>query len=139
VRVDFHTHFVPSLPDFAGRCGDRRWPAFEVDGAVGRLTRDGVVVRAVPPSSWRTMSRLADMESAGVDVQVLSPLPPLLCDWADAEPASEWCARLNDGIAGAVAEQPGRFRGLGTVHMVAGDDNDVFARRVNAFLAELAD
>ncbi len=115
MRIDFHTHFVPSLPDFAGRYGDRRWPAFEVGGSVGRLTRDGVVVRAVPPSSWRTAGRLADMESAGVDVQVLSPLPPLICDWADAEPASEWCARLNDGIAGAVAEQPGRFRGLGMV------------------------
>ena len=115
VRIDFHTHFVPPLPDFAQRYGDPRWPAFEVDGPVGRLTRDGVVVRTVPPSSWQLESRLVDMEPASVDVQVLSPLPPLVCDWADPEPASQWCLRLNDGIASAVAEMPGRFRGLGTV------------------------
>ncbi|MDQ2811944.1 MAG: amidohydrolase family protein [Actinomycetota bacterium] len=115
MRIDFHTHFVPPLPDFAQRYGDPRWPTFEIDGQVGRLTRDGVVVRTVPPSSWHPQSRLADMEPAGVDMQVLSPLPPLVCDWADPEPASQWCLRLNDGIAHAVAEMPGRFRGLGTV------------------------
>jgi aminocarboxymuconate-semialdehyde decarboxylase len=115
VRIDFHTHFVPPLPDFAQRYGDPRWPTFEIDGSVGRLARDGVVVRTVPPSSWHPESRLADMDPAGVDVQVVSPIPPLICDWADPEPTSQWCLRLNEGIAHAVAQVPGRFRGLGTV------------------------
>ncbi len=113
--IDFHTHVVPPLPDFAGRHGDARWPGFVVDGQVGRLTRDGVVVRTVPPSAWIPAARIADMEPAGVGRQVLSPLPPLICDWADPDPASEWCDRLNAGIARIVADDPARFHGLGTV------------------------
>jgi aminocarboxymuconate-semialdehyde decarboxylase len=115
VLIDFHTHIVPPVPDFADRHGDARWPSFAVDGQVGRLTRDGAVVRAVPPSSWDPQSRIADMEPAGVGRQVLSPLPPLICDWADPDPASEWCDRLNDGIAQIVSDDPARFHGLGTV------------------------
>jgi aminocarboxymuconate-semialdehyde decarboxylase len=115
VRIDFHTHIVPPLPDFAVRYGDQRWPAFAVEGAVGRLVRDGEVVRTVPPSSWSPASRIEDMEPAGIDRQVLSPLPPLICDWAEPEPGTEWCLRLNDGIAALVADHPDRFHGLGTV------------------------
>lgn len=113
--IDFHTHVVPPLPDFAERHGDARWPSFDVVGQTGRLTRDGVVVRAVPESAWSPAARIADMEPAGVGRQVLSPLPPLICDWADPDPASEWCDRLNAGIAQMVADDPGRFHGLGTV------------------------
>ena len=136
MRIDFHTHFVPPLPDFAQRYADPRWPTFDIDGSVGRLTRDGVVVRTVPPSSWRPESRLEDMDPAGVDVQVVSPLPPLVCDWADPEPASQWCLRLNDGIARAVAQVPGRFRGLGTVPIAhPGRAVEVLARARDAGLS----
>jgi aminocarboxymuconate-semialdehyde decarboxylase len=115
VRIDFHTHVVPSLPDFGERYGDPRWPNFAVDGDTGRLSRDGRVVRTVPPSSWSPAARIADMEQAGIDRQVLSPLPPLVCDWAEPEQAAEWALRLNDSLAGMVAEHPDRFHGLGTV------------------------
>jgi aminocarboxymuconate-semialdehyde decarboxylase len=115
VRIDFHTHIVPPLPDFGARFGDHRWPAFEVDGSVGRLSRGGRVVRTVPPSSWSPASRIEDMQAAGIDRQVLSPLPPIICDWAEGDRATEWCNQLNDGIAGIVAAHPDRFHGLGTV------------------------
>lgn len=115
MRIDFHTHVVPPLPDHARRYGDARWPEFLVDGDRGRLVRDGVVVRTVPSSSWSPAARLEDMDAVGVDRQVLSPLPPVICDWADPEPAREWCVALNDGIAAMVAGRPDRFAGLGTV------------------------
>jgi aminocarboxymuconate-semialdehyde decarboxylase len=115
VRIDFHTHIVPPLPDFAERYGDRRWPTFATGGGVGRLTRDGQVVRTVPPSAWSLAARIEDMERADINRQVLSPLPPIICDWAEPDPAAQWCMRLNDGIAALVAERPDRFHGLGTV------------------------
>jgi aminocarboxymuconate-semialdehyde decarboxylase len=115
VRIDFHTHVVPALPDFAERLGDPRWPSFAVDGDTGRLSRGGRVVRTVPPSSWSLAARTEDMDRHGIDRQVLSPLPPLVCDWADPEPAAEWAHRLNDGLAAMVAERPDRFSALGTV------------------------
>ena len=106
---------MPPLPDFAERYGDQRWPAFEIAGSVGRLTRDGAVVRAVPSSSWNVEARACDMEKVGVDMQVISPLPPVICDWADPEKGTEWCVRVNEGIAGVAAARPRRFVGLGTV------------------------
>jgi aminocarboxymuconate-semialdehyde decarboxylase len=82
---------------------------------VGRLVRAGVVARTVPPPAWWPAARLEDMDRAGIDRQVLLPLPPVICDWADEDPATDWCLHLNDGIAVAVAERPGRFSGFGTV------------------------
>ena len=114
-RIDFHTHVVVELPEFAERFGDQRWPTFSSDGEVGRLTRDGQVVRSLAPSAWLPQRRIEDMDASGIDRQVLSPIPPLICDWGESKPATEWADRLNAEIAAVVADFPDRFSGLGTV------------------------
>jgi aminocarboxymuconate-semialdehyde decarboxylase len=114
-RIDFHAHLVVELPDFAERFGDPRWPTFSSSDGVGRLTRDGQVVRSLSPSAWSTQHRIDDMDAAGLDRQVLSPIPPLICDWGDAAPAAEWADRLNAAVASVVSDHPTRFSGLGTV------------------------
>jgi aminocarboxymuconate-semialdehyde decarboxylase len=103
------------LPDFAERFGDQRWPTFSVDGDVGRLTRDGQEVRSVPTCAWSPQRRIEDMDAAGLDRQVLSPLPPLICDFGDPVQATGWADRLNMGIAEVVRAHPERFSGMGTV------------------------
>jgi aminocarboxymuconate-semialdehyde decarboxylase len=115
MRIDVHTHVVPELPDFAERYDDPRWPSFVVEGDKGELSRGGRVVRTVPPSSWSPEARIVDMDAAGIDRQVLSPLPPLVADWADPEPAAEWADALNAGLASMVSKHPDRFSALGTV------------------------
>lgn len=114
-RIDFHAHVVVDLPDFADRFGDPRWPTFESVDGVGRLTRDGQVVRSVARSAWSTQDRLEDMDAAGLQRQVLSPIPPVVCDWGEAGPATEWADRLNEAVAEVVRDRPTRFSGLGTV------------------------
>lgn len=113
--VDVHTHVVVDLPDFASRYRDERWPAFSVVDGVGALTRDGAVVRQLRPPAWDIDQRLAEMDAAGIDVQVLSPIPPIICDWSEPERAGAWASRINHGIAEVAAKYPNRFRGLGTV------------------------
>lgn len=112
-RVDFHTHVVVQPPDFAERFGDRRWPTF--NAADGVLSRDGQAVRRVAPTAWLPARRIEDMDSAGVDRQVLSPIPPLICDWGEPQVSAEWADRLNEAVAGVVRDYPTRFSGLGTV------------------------
>jgi aminocarboxymuconate-semialdehyde decarboxylase len=114
-RIDFHTHVVVEVPDFAERLGDQRWPSFRRQDGQGRLTRDGQVVRSLAPSAWLPARRIEDMDAAGVDRQVLSPIPPLICDWGESGPATEWADRINAGVAEMVRAHPGRFSGLGTV------------------------
>ncbi len=114
-RIDFHTHVVVDLPDFADRFADPRWPVFTRDGDVGSLTRNGEVVRSVAPSAWQSRRRIEEMDAAGVDRHVISPIPPLICDWGEPEPARQWAEYLNTGVAEMVRANPDRFAGLGTV------------------------
>jgi aminocarboxymuconate-semialdehyde decarboxylase len=115
VRIDVHAHVVVDLPDHAGRLGDKRWPTFVADGDIGHLTRDGQVVRSLPPTAWLAERRLEDLDAAGVDMQVLSPLPPLICDWADRVEGGAWTRRINHEIAAVVSAEPRRLLGFGTV------------------------
>ncbi|GAA0608174.1 amidohydrolase family protein [Sporichthya brevicatena] len=121
MRIDFHTHVAPAgLPDLATEHGDPRWPVFRVDGSTGRLWQNGVEVRTVPEEAWSVSRRLEHMDAVGTDHHVLSPLPPLVVDWADPTLATEFCARVNEGIAAMVAEAPSRLSGLGMVPLQDG-------------------
>ncbi|MGH3280677.1 MAG: amidohydrolase family protein [Trebonia sp.] len=112
--IDFHTHWIPSgLPDLAGRAGDPRWPVF--DPAAGLLFINGEAVRSLPPEGWDVRARLDAMDASGHDRHVVSPVPPLLCDWAGPELATEWANAINDSLAGVVAAHPDRFSGLGAI------------------------
>lgn len=112
--IDFHTHWVPSgLPDLAERAGDPRWPVF--DRATGALLINGEAVRSLPPSGWDVQARLDAMDAVGHDRHVLSPVPPLLCDWADPELGTEWANAVNDSLAEVIAGHPDRFSALGTI------------------------
>ncbi|WP_019873367.1 amidohydrolase family protein [Sporichthya polymorpha] len=116
MRIDVHTHVVPpDLPDFATSLGDPRWPVFRLEGSTGRLWKDGAEVRAVPEAAWSVDRRLDHMDKVGVDVQVLSPLPPLTVDWADESYGFAFCAQVNYGIAEMVQRAPSRLAGLGMV------------------------
>lgn len=116
IRIDFHTHAAPTgLPDFATALGDPRWPVFHASDGAGRLWINGAEVRTVPEQAWCAARRVEYMDSVGVDLHVMSPLPPLLVDWAAAAPAAEFCAHVNDGIAAMIAAAPTRLAGLAIV------------------------
>ncbi|MBG0830174.1 amidohydrolase [Planomonospora sp. ID67723] len=59
--------------------------------------------------------RLADMDAAGVDVQIVSPSPSHYHYWAGEELAEKVCRLANEGTAAHCAQAPGRLYGLGLV------------------------
>jgi aminocarboxymuconate-semialdehyde decarboxylase len=59
--------------------------------------------------------RIADMDRLGVDVQALSPVPTQYYYFADPDLGRRAARLVNEGIAAAVARNPDRFVGLGTV------------------------
>ena len=58
--------------------------------------------------------RIADMDAAGIDVQVLSSAAPHV-QWMGADEAVDVARRVNDRLAEAVDSHPDRFAGLATL------------------------
>lgn len=121
-RIDLHTHIMPSsLPDLASIPTTMKpysWPSFKpCDDDTGDIDmyNGGSFFRRVRPNCYDAATRIAEMDAAGVDVQVLSTVPLLFCYDAPAEPAAVLARSLNDHIAGIVGRFPERFVGLATV------------------------
>ncbi|SDF41990.1 aminocarboxymuconate-semialdehyde decarboxylase [Lentzea fradiae] len=116
--VDVHAHcLVPAVEELvAGRPGLAEQQALDVvrNGAES-MRVSGVMVRDALPSLTSVEQRLADMDAAGVDVQVVSPSPSHYHYWADPDLATRVCRAANDGLAGLVASAPHRLQGLGLV------------------------
>lgn len=116
--VDVHAHCLLSEVEalVAGHTGlaeHRTLEGFR-NGPESRAA-SAEMVRAALPSLTSVGQRLADMDAAGVDVQVVSPSPSHYHYWADRDLATEVCHAANDGVAGLVASAPQRLQGFGLV------------------------
>jgi aminocarboxymuconate-semialdehyde decarboxylase len=113
--IDLHAHYVPQgfleaiekegAPNGATLRRDSEGPTILVGGRpYGPITRH----------YYETKPRLADMDKAGVDLQVLSLNPPMVY-WADAALGTRLARLYNDELAATVAGCPDRLAGLATV------------------------
>jgi aminocarboxymuconate-semialdehyde decarboxylase len=75
--IDVHTHVVPKgWPDLAAACGGTGWPWLKVSSE-----REAIIMirdtefRRVDSSCWDPAVRAADMDTDGVERQVVSPTP----------------------------------------------------------------
>jgi aminocarboxymuconate-semialdehyde decarboxylase len=116
VVVDIHAHLFPAgLADLSGPTGDRRWPALVTGEGAGRIMCGDTVFRQVRAPLWDRAARLAELDAAGVDIQVVSPVPVTLTYWADVQTAVDFTRAMNDALAAEVAASGGRLVGLGAV------------------------
>ncbi len=65
--------------------------------------------------------RLADMDAAGVDMQVIMPPPPQCTYTVPLEVGVQAARIINEGLAAFAARRPDRFVALGTVPMQDGE------------------
>ena len=113
MRIDVHTHF---LSEKVARVLERRshfpYTRF-VDGTYHFHCCQGLSVPLAPPAH-DMQRKLADMDSAGIDVAILSlgiPGPELL---GGAE-ADELAKMVNDLLAEIIVQHPNRFWGYATL------------------------
>lgn len=108
--IDVHSHFFPKTwPDLAERFGGE-WPWMRHD-APGRAT---VMVgsrefRPVTSACWDPDERIADMDAAGVDVQVVSATPVLFAYGRPVDQALEVARIFNDAALELCAGSRGRL------------------------------
>lgn len=115
--IDFHTHAIsPHLPDLEADVPWGAWPSVEqVAADRARILVGGRDYRVIDDRCWSAMRRLADMDAAGVAVQVVSPVPVTFCHDAPSAGAAVLARAQNDFLAALVAQRPGRLRALGSV------------------------
>ena len=132
LRVDFHTHFIPQhLPALAEKYGAEGWPTLIHDAPCqADIYFAGKHYRRIDDRSWDPQRRLKDMETEGIDVQVLSPIPVTFAYNFSAQGVLELAQMQNEEIARAVSVAPQRFIGLGTVPLQDAERAAVEVRRV---------
>src|SRR2546422_7816626 len=117
--IDVHAHLTPQ----------GFWQATEKGGDWHSVKREkdergqecavigGRRPRRRPRAKWTPEERLADMDSLGVDVHVVSPYVGFYNYHLDTTAAVATARATNDEIADMVRARPQRFAGLGTLPM----------------------
>lgn len=115
--IDIHTHILPpGWDDWAGRFGVTGWPACKLHDACNATIYLGEKeFRKVDERSFLPARRIADMDAEKIGLQMISPVPVMLCYWGPPEATDAFARMQNDFIAGVVQKHPGRFVGAGTV------------------------
>ncbi|AQZ62016.1 2-amino-3-carboxymuconate-6-semialdehyde decarboxylase [[Actinomadura] parvosata subsp. kistnae] len=116
ITVDVHAHVL--LPEIeqavAGQPGLAAHRELDARrNGPDALAVSGAMIGARIGLLTRAADRLAAMDEAGVDVQIVSPSPSHYHYWAGPELAADVCRLAAEGVAAHVAQAPDRLYGLG--------------------------
>lgn len=116
--IDVHAHvLLPEIEEaVAGHPGHAEARNLDArrNGSAA-LAVNGPMVGARVPKLTDVAVRLAAMDAAGVDVQLVSPSPGHYHYWADPQLADRICQLANQGTAAHCAKAPDRLQGLGLI------------------------
>jgi aminocarboxymuconate-semialdehyde decarboxylase len=113
--IDVHAHMLPrDYPADAPACFPQMQP---VDGEAARLLVFGPVRFKARDVFFEAERRIAAMDSAGVDAEVLTPMPPLLRYDLPVADGVSLARYVNDSTAALCAAAPDRMFGFGMVAM----------------------
>jgi aminocarboxymuconate-semialdehyde decarboxylase len=115
--IDIHTHILPpGWEDWAARYGVTGWPSCRLHDACNATIFLGEKeFRRIDERSFSPARRIADMDAERIGVQMISPVPVMLCYWGAPQATDAFARMQNDFIAGVVQQHAGRFVGAGTV------------------------
>ncbi|MFT4061669.1 MAG: amidohydrolase family protein [Edaphocola sp.] len=136
MKIDIHTHIMPEhIPNWFQKFGYGDFITLEHHKpCCARMIKGDKVFREVEQNCWDASKRIAEMDETSVNIQVLSTIPVLFNYWAKPEHALESSRFFNDHIAQAVALNPQRFKGIGTVPM---QHTDLAVRELERCTTEL--
>lgn len=118
--IDVHCHLhTPAVEKFLSGQPGFAEAQKSAQASMGEETArlSGKMVNDIWPKLTTAEERLADMDRAGIDIQVLSPSPAQYYYWAGREQAEQIVKLCNENIAAVCAKDPDRFRGLGNASL----------------------
>jgi aminocarboxymuconate-semialdehyde decarboxylase len=113
--VDAHAHILPGdYPADSPDCFPQMEP---IDGDTARTLVFGAMRFKARDAFFNAERRIEEQDASGVDVEVLSPMPPLLRYDLPPVDAISLARYINESTAALCAVDPTRFIGLGMVPM----------------------
>lgn len=118
--VDVHAHvLLPALAQYAAESAPKDFAAAQALDARRQgpesLAASGAMIKERWPQLVDLPRRLADMDAAGIDVQLVSPSPSHYYYFAGPELAASLARRANTAVRDLVTAAPARLAGLGLV------------------------
>jgi aminocarboxymuconate-semialdehyde decarboxylase len=113
MTIDIHSHFFPETwPDYTARFGEPHWPSINhaPDGAYADIMLGDKFFRKVNPVCWNVDLRLADLDAANIDLQIISPTPVMFAYERDPLHAIEVAQYINDAALEICSRANGRLR-----------------------------
>jgi aminocarboxymuconate-semialdehyde decarboxylase len=116
--IDFHCHMVVAAAEALAKPHQPQVPepAHRYSSDETRKINLAMLQR-IRQQLTSVDQRLADMDAAGVDIQVLSPSPGHYCYWAEEELGLEIARAVNDSLCEVAAQNSRRMVALGTLPM----------------------
>jgi aminocarboxymuconate-semialdehyde decarboxylase len=116
MKIDVHTHFIPSefIADARRGCALDDVVVHREDGTEWLVHPQGFRYPLVP-DFWDVEAKLRHMDNLGIDVAVLSPSPTLFFYWLEVGLAQQFCRSANEALAKFVAQSGGRLYGMAIV------------------------
>jgi aminocarboxymuconate-semialdehyde decarboxylase len=111
--IDMHAHMVPE--SFPENRSAKRWPWMDhFEEGRANLMFGTENFRTLHSGNWNAERRMQDMEAAGVDAEVVSPMPAAFLPYNfEREDAISLCGTVNEWMARFCEANPTRFFGLG--------------------------
>jgi len=120
VRIDAHAHAQPPEYLDALLASGRYESVHDAEGRIVVRER-GSRFLTITPQMHRPEQRVAEMDEAGIDMQILSVTTPQVY-FLQGQAAVDLARRCNDYLADIVRSYPTRFRALASVPLTADPD-----------------
>lgn len=117
-KIDMHAHFFPPVSQAQAAQLDAAtapWLAIGADGETGQIMKGEHAFRPVYKALWDPAKRLQEMDSHGVDVQIISATPIMFGYELAAARTAAWAERMNDLALEHCAANPARLKALAQV------------------------
>lgn len=119
--VDMHCHIlVPAIERLVATLPEKAAEMRHLDLATGAASTEHnrrVMLPMAGPKLTNLQDRLRDMDSMGVDLQVISPTPTQYYYWTGHDLAAALVKEQNEAIAATCAKYPDRLVGLGNASL----------------------
>ena len=118
MMIDMHSHFLPRISEAEARAVDAErapWLRIDADGRKGQIMVADRPFRPVHDALWDPDVRVAELDRAGIDLQVVCATPIMFGYAWDAARAADWAARMNDKALAYCAAHPTRLKAMSQV------------------------